>query len=55
MKNTFVGAGVLRGYDAIKFVTESADLQFPERIRGTNMRRLMATLCQVRLVSCINL
>ena len=46
----FVGAGVVRGYDSVQFVTQNADLQFPERIRGTNMRRLMATLCQVNLV-----
>eukprot|EP00105_Crassostrea_gigas_P012672 XP_011428735.1 PREDICTED: uncharacterized protein LOC105329239 [Crassostrea gigas] len=39
-------AGVFRGYDSVQFVTQNADLQFPERIRGTNMRRLMATLCQ---------
>ncbi|XP_062575025.1 uncharacterized protein LOC134236887 [Saccostrea cucullata] len=39
-------AGVVRGYDSVQFVTQNADLQFPERIRGTNMRRLMATLCQ---------
>ncbi|XP_021345084.1 uncharacterized protein LOC110445054, partial [Mizuhopecten yessoensis] len=38
--------GIIRGYDAVRSVTGAAGLEHPERIRGTNMRRLMATLCQ---------
>ena len=43
----FAGAGVIRGYDAIIYATQAADLEKPELIRLSNMRRYMATMSQV--------
>lgn len=45
----FVGAGVYRAYDAIKSVASAADLQYPNLIRTSNMRKYMATMLQVSL------
>ena len=38
---------VVRGYDAVKMVAMKADLQYPERMRPTRMRKLVATKAQV--------
>ncbi|XP_033725163.1 uncharacterized protein LOC117315128 [Pecten maximus] len=46
--------GIIRGYDAVRSVTEAAGLEHPERIRGTNMRRLMATLSQILFFHAID-
>lgn len=41
------GGGVFRAYDAIKSVSERAQLKLPSLIRTTNMRKYMATMLQV--------
>jgi hypothetical protein len=39
--------GVVRAYDAIKKLTEEANLQMPNLIRTTKMRKYMATMVQL--------
>ncbi|XP_033725242.1 uncharacterized protein LOC117315207 [Pecten maximus] len=40
------GAGVYRAYDAIRTIASGADLQYPNLIRTSNMRKYMATMLQ---------
>ena len=42
-----IGDGVVRGYDAVALVTSESDLEHPERMHSTNMRKYMATMTQV--------
>jgi hypothetical protein len=34
----------IRGYEALRFIAETAGIEFPERIRTTNLRRHIATM-----------
>ncbi len=42
-----VEAGVIRGYDALRYMAWKADLEHPERIGSSNLRKFMATMTQV--------
>ena len=43
------GCGVIRGGVALEIMVKEADLEQPDRIRSSNMRKHLATMSQVRL------
>lgn len=42
------GLGVVRAYDSLSTLASEADLQKPEKITSTNLRKYCATVTQVQ-------